>query len=105
MARTVLVVEPDIDALGTLASKLRARGLDVVIADDWASAVERAHASPPDAFVLSEAIADRDSLRARIASDSALALVPVFSLVGTNLGQELAPGELAQGDVEEIARR
>jgi CheY-like chemotaxis protein len=105
MARTVLVVEPDFDALGALASKLRARGLEVTIADDSASAVERAHASPPDAFVLSAALLDRDALLTRIAADAALSLVPVFSLVGTDLGRELALGELSQGDVEEIARR
>ena len=51
MARSILVVEPDFDALGALASRLRARGLEVAIADSVASALDKARIAPPEAVI------------------------------------------------------
>ncbi len=42
--KSILLIEPDVDVLGTLASRLRSRGLQVVIADSIGGAIERASA-------------------------------------------------------------
>ena len=39
--RAILLIEPDVDVLGTLASRLRSRGLSVLIADTMDGALER----------------------------------------------------------------
>jgi hypothetical protein len=41
MSRQVLLIEPDVDVLGHLASRLRASGLTVSIADNPDGAIER----------------------------------------------------------------
>ena len=51
--RSILLVEPDVDVLGTLASRLRSRGLSVLIADSIDSALERSGALDPAAVLLS----------------------------------------------------
>src|SRR5690606_3879452 len=53
MSRKVLLVEPDIDVLGDLASRLRAVGLTVGLADQVQGALERARSLGPDAILLS----------------------------------------------------
>ncbi len=52
MPRTVVLVDPDLDALGSLASQLRARGLTVGVADSWQAALVRITAMNPDAVIV-----------------------------------------------------
>ena len=66
MARSILVVESDFDALGALASRLRARGLEVAIADSVASAVDRARAAPPEAAIVAAEISAGGGLKAKL---------------------------------------
>ena len=69
-----LLVQGD-DALGALASKLRARGLEVAIADSVASAVDRARVAPPEAVIVAAEILEDGGFRAKFAADPALARV------------------------------
>lgn len=102
---SILVVESDFDALGALASKLRARGLEVAIADNLTSAVARARAAPPEAaIVTAEILADFD-VRAKFASDPALARVMIFTLWKQLPKRELRADELDASEVEDIVRR
>lgn len=105
MARSILVVESDFDALGALASKLRIRGLEVSIADGLASAVDRARATAPEAMIVSSEILGDGALRTKFASDPALSRIVIFTLYATPPGRELHATELDANEFEDIARR
>jgi hypothetical protein len=101
MARTVLLIEPDVDELGVLASKLRARGLEVWIADGMDSALSRARRALPDVVLASDRL-EQDPERAR-GEVPGLGNLPWFRLV-----DEGAPHDsrsLSRSDAEVIARR
>lgn len=102
MARLVLLVEPDVDELGALASKLRAHGLEVAIADGLESAAERAANARVSAILLSDAIVAAPDFAERIASRQSIATLPRFVLVD---GAERAENELPRADAEAIAKR
>ena len=105
MARSVLVVEPDFDALGALASRLRARGLEVAIADSVASALDKARVAPPEAVIVAVAILENGGLRAKFAQDPLLARATIFTLFNRVPDRELRVDELDASDVDDIARR
>lgn len=105
MSRAVLLVDPDIDALGTLASSLRGLGLNVVLADDAARALERARAIATDAVLLSSAIVAATDIVARLKLEPALTDVPVFILVDAPPGQDLPSNQLPKDAPALIARR
>lgn len=103
--RSILLIEPDVDVLGTLASRLRSRGLSVLIADSLASAVERAAATELIAVLISRTLlADVDGFE-RLKHASAFQDAAFFILVDKPVGASLAPDELPHHDLELIARR
>jgi hypothetical protein len=103
--RSILLIEPDVDLLGTLASRLRSRGLSVVIADSVGSAVERASATDLLAVLVSSTLlSDADGFE-RLKNASALSDALFFILVDKPVGASLAPDELPHHDIELIARR
>jgi CheY-like chemotaxis protein len=103
--RSILLVEPDVDVLGTLASRLRSRGLSVLIADSIDSAMERSSAADLAAVLLSSSLlSDADGFE-RLRNASALADALFFILVDKPVGASLAPDELPHHDIELIARR
>lgn len=105
MARSILVVESDFDALGALASKLRARGLEVAIADSVASAVERARAAPPEAAIVAAEILAGGGFKAKFAADPLLSRVMIFTLYDTLPERQLHADELDAREFEDIVRR
>jgi CheY-like chemotaxis protein len=111
MSRTVLLVEPDLDALGTLASRLRSLGLTVVLADSAESALERGKSLRLDALLVSDALPDARQAAMRLHAERALDHLPIFLLVdgdGQAAGSEGAadPWEcLRRGDVDGVAKR
>jgi hypothetical protein len=103
--RSILLIEPDVDVLGTLASRLRSRGLSVVIADSIGGAVERASADDLLAVLVSSTLlSDVDGFE-RLKNASALSDALFFILVDKPVGASLAPDELPHHDIELIARR
>ena len=103
--RSILLIEPDVDVLGTLASRLRSRGLSVVIADSIGGAVERASADDLLAVLVSSTLlTDVDGFE-RLKNASALSDALFFILVDKPVGASLAPDELPHHDIELIARR
>src|SRR5688572_11627219 len=102
MSRAVLLVEPDIDALGTLASKLRSRGLSVSLADDVEGAIDRARHARPEALLLSDAIVQSSDILVRLANEKDLAGLPRFILVESASGSS---DQLPRGDIDAIAKR
>jgi CheY-like chemotaxis protein len=105
MARSVLVVESDFDALGALASKLRARGLEVAIADNMASAVERARSALPEAVIVAAELLADGSFRAKFLADPLLSRAVIFTLHGALPKRDLRADELDGNEFEDIARR
>jgi Domain of unknown function (DUF4388) len=105
MARSVLVVEPDFDALGALASRLRARGLEVAIADSVGSALDKARVAPPEAVIVAAAILEDGGLRAKFAQDPALSGAVIFTLFNRHPDRDLRVDELDASDVDDMARR
>lgn len=103
MSRSVLLVEPDVDALGALASELRSRGLTVFLADAADGAMDRARNSRPDAVLLSSALDDVDAVIARFKADRELSEVPHFVLVDESA--DLEKHQLPRADADQIARR
>ncbi len=64
MSRRVLLVDADVDAPGTLASALRARGIIVANAAHAFEAVEQAFQSRPDVVLVDERLErDQDLIR------------------------------------------
>jgi hypothetical protein len=102
MPRLVLLVEPDVDELGALASKLRSHGLEVAIADGLDSAAERASSVRVSAILLSDAIVNTPGFAREIANHQAIATLPRFVLVDA---AERAENELPRSDAEAIATR
>lgn len=105
MARSILVVESDFDALGALSSRLRARGLEVAIADSVGSALDRARAAPPEAAIVASEIMSGGGLKAKFAADPALSRVMIFTLYDTLPERQLHADELDVHEFEDIVRR
>ena len=103
MARTVLLIEPDVDELGALASKLRAHGLEVAISDGLDSAAERARSSRVDLLLVSGLLAKSEGFVDRMRSFPDLASTPRFVLVDGVAEPNSA--EISRSDVEGIAKR
>jgi hypothetical protein len=100
--RSILLIEPDVDALGALASKLRSRGLSVLIADGVDGAIERAGGAELGAVLVSAALLDQREALERLRG--ALDGTALFILVEKPPGVALEPDELP-ADPELIARR
>ncbi len=103
MARRVLLIEPDVDELGALASKLRGQGLEVAIADSLESAAERARASRVDLLLVSGLLARSEGFAEALRAFPDLANTPRFVLVDGVV--EPNSSELLRSDVEGIAKR
>lgn len=103
--KSILLIEPDVDLLGTLASRLRSRGLSVLIADGLDSASERAAGAELSAVLVSSTLlSDLDGFE-RLKSSGTLDHAALFILVDKPLAAALSPDELPYHDVELIARR
>jgi hypothetical protein len=103
MNRTVLLIEPDVDELGALASRLRAHGLEVAIADGLDGAAERASADRVGVLLISSAIAHAPGFAEELSARRTLASVPRFVLV-EGLGQR-DDSSIPRWDTEAIAKR
>lgn len=103
--KSTLLLEPDVDLLGTLASRLRTRGLSVLISDGIEGILERAASSEVLAVLISSALLSDAEGYARLKNVGNLRDVPFFILVDKPSGASLAPDELPNHDVELIARR
>ncbi|MFZ5895927.1 MAG: DUF4388 domain-containing protein [Myxococcota bacterium] len=101
MARTVLLIEPDVDVLGAMASKLRSRGLEVWIADGLESAIARARMGRPDVVLLSAEVPE--GVERALSEAIGLPSLPCFRLVDEP--ERSRPSLLPREDADAIARR
>lgn len=95
MARTILLVEPDLDTLGQLGSRLRSLGLTVFLADSTVSAWDRLCGTRADAVLLSHSLGDLPEFLLRLSKDRDLASTPCFVLVNSERWEE--PNDLVFG--------
>jgi len=103
--RTILLIEPDVDLLGTLASRLRLRGFSVMIADGIDGAIERSAGVELSAVLVSSLLLDDADGFDRLKNAGTLTDSALFILVDKPVGSSLASDELPHQDVELIARR
>ncbi|MGK4008448.1 DUF4388 domain-containing protein [Sorangium sp. So ce1036] len=100
----MLLVDSDVDALGALASALRARGLTVTNANGAFEAVEQAFKRRPDVVLAARAIDEDSALADAFAAVPELADTPILFLVDGAEG-ELGPDDLLRSDVDRIVSR
>ncbi|EYF03599.1 DUF4388 domain-containing protein [Chondromyces apiculatus] len=103
MSRRVLLVDSDVEALGELASALRARGVTVANANDAFEAVELAFKRRPDAILAFKGDDDQGSLTGAFAAIPELADMPILYLVDS--AAEPSADELPRSDVDRIVSR
>ena len=90
MARRVLLVDPDLDALGELAASLRGHGFTVLLADNIASALVKRAWSSPDIILASRELCHPGELGDQLKADPELAKVRV-ARAGDATKARLAP--------------
>jgi ActR/RegA family two-component response regulator len=105
MSRRVMIVDSDVDALGTLASALRARGLAVYIASEVYDAVEQAYVKSPHVLLVAKELDREGDLSAALAAVTELSELPLLYLTSASSAAALGPREVRRGDVDHIASR
>lgn len=106
MSRRVLLVDSDMDALGALASALRARGLTVNNANGAFEAVEQAFKRRPDLVLAAREINEENALIDAFAAVPDLADTPILFLVNpASPPDKLSPDDVVRGDVDYIVSR
>ena len=103
MSRKVMIVDADVDALGTLASALRARGLGVSIASEVFDAVEQAYQKKPHVLLAAKDLDREGDLTAALSAVPSLSELPVVYLVDPSSKKPLGPREIKRTDVDRIA--
>ena len=103
--RDILLIEPDVDVLGTLASRLRSRGLSVLIGDSIDSAIKSASGADVVAVLLSNSLLSDVEGFERLKTSGIMTEATLFILVDKPVGASLGPDELPHHDIELIARR
>lgn len=105
MSRRVLLVDSDVDALGTLASVLRSVGLIVSIASDADSAVELAFQFHPDIVIAGREIHRGGDVGYVFRTRGQLAEIPVLYLLESTHEDEALPDEVRRADTDQIITR
>ena len=103
MSRKVMILHSDVDALGTLASALRARGLGVSIASEVFDAVEQAYQKKPHVLLAQKEMDREGDLSAALSAVPSLSELPLYYLVDPATRKSLGPREIKRTDVDRIA--
>jgi hypothetical protein len=99
--RQILLIEPDVDLLGQLAEKLRARGLGVSLANDLPSALSRVRSHLPHILFIAATLTEDPSFIDRLLAEPGLVGVQRLILVPP---EDLRPEKLDQVSYEDIDR-
>jgi CheY-like chemotaxis protein len=105
LARRVLLVDPDLDALGELSASLRVNGFTVLLADSVEGALERAKQTAPDIILASIDVCHPGGLSDRLRADAELAKVPSIVLVGEAPPSGLPPGHAVRTGLDDLMAR
>jgi CheY-like chemotaxis protein len=104
MSRRVLLVDTDVDALGALASALRARGLAVANASDAFEAVEEAFRTRPDVVLVDGKLDDDQDLVRAFEVVPELGEIPVLRL-RAELVSSLRASDVPRADLDLLVSR
>ncbi len=105
MSRKVLLVDANVNALGALASALRARGLTVFNASEVFDAVEEAFRTRPDVVLFAEKLDGAGDLRAAFLAVPELAHTPLLHLVRADHLEEHGPDSVPRADLDQLVSR
>jgi hypothetical protein len=105
MSRKVLLVDADVNALGALASALRARGLTVFNASEVHDAVEQTFKNRPDVVLVAHDLDGADDLTAAIRAVPEIASTPLLRLVHGGRVDELGPNSVLRADLDHVISR
>ena len=105
MSRKVLLVDANVNALGALASALRARGLTVFNASEVFDAVEEAFRARPDVVLYAEKLDGAGDLRAAFLAVPELAHTPLLHLVRADHPDEHGPDSVPRADLDQLVSR
>jgi len=105
MAHSVLLVEPDIDTLGRVASKLRSLGLTVALSDGATDLVARLRNSRADAVLLSDTLDELDNVLRALDGEPDLAIVPRLVLTSGDVPGPEGVEAVPRDQVELVAKR
>jgi CheY-like chemotaxis protein len=105
MSRRVLLVDTDVDALGALASALRARGIVVANASDAFEAVEQAFQARPDVVLVDRRLDEEQDLVRAFEVVPELGDIPVLRLTASARAEELRPGDVPRSDLDLVVSR
>ncbi len=105
MSRKVLLVDANVNALGALASALRARGLTVFNASEVFDAVEEAFRTRPDVVLYAEKLDGAGDLRAAFLAVPELAHTPLLHLVRADHPEEHGPDSVSRADLDQLVSR
>lgn len=99
------MVDADVNALGALASSLRARGLTVYNASEIYEAVEQAFKHRPDVILVTKDVDGESELVHALRANPELAAIPVLRLVRGARVDELGPADVLRADLDEVISR
>ena len=105
MSRRVLLVDGDVDALGALASALRARGIVVANASDAYEAVEQAFQARPDVVLVDRELEAHEDLTRAFDVVPELTDTPILLLVRAGKAEDLGPREVLRVDLDHVISR
>src|ERR1700761_9005291 len=105
MSRRVLLVDQDVDALGALASALRARGILVSNASDGFEAVEAAFQDRPDVVLVDKRLDETEDLTRSFDAVPELNETPVLLLVRADHKGALGPRDVLRSDLDLVVSR
>ena len=103
--RQILLIEPDVDLLGQLAEKLRARGLGVSLADDLSSALLRVRAHVPHILFIASSLARQPDFVDRLLAEPGLIGVPRLILVPPDLLRSEQSDLVSYEDIDRLVAR
>lgn len=104
-SRRVLLVDADVDALGVLASALRARGITVFNSSDAFDAVEQAFQKRPEVVLAARTIEGAGDLSDAFQAVPEIADTPLLYLVDAATEDGLAPNEMPRQNLELLFSR
>jgi len=105
MSRKVLLVEPDLDALASLASRLRSRGLTVALADSADGLTERTRSIKPDVILLSHRVPDAATVAGHLEVESEISRGRCLLLVDGEPTADSSVLQVRASDVEAVVKR
>jgi CheY-like chemotaxis protein len=105
MSRKVLLVDADVNALGVLASALRARGLSVFNASEVYEAVDQAFREHFDVVLLAHDFVGEVELLDALRAVPEIANTPVLRLARSARAAFLGPNDVHRADIDEVISR